>query len=202
MGCLCQNACFLQVLEGLTEVFGRMSAGISGPKLPLWADFSFLKVCLHSLNLFLKRALKDSLGCFLYNRGRKRHINFEHINSFCRPSSPECPWDKLGLSQGQTGLPLCKVRRKPGFVPGTNPLCPGDKPGLSAGHSRGQTRATGPKSLCLCAFFLPDTRPGLKTQSIVKYYAVVCLLRPRLLLHLLNPFWKDRKLVNPGKWNP
>ena len=34
---------FFQDLEGLTEVFGRMSAGISAPKLPLWADFSFLK---------------------------------------------------------------------------------------------------------------------------------------------------------------
>ena len=31
-----------QDLEGLTEVFGRMSAGTSGRKLPLWADFSFL----------------------------------------------------------------------------------------------------------------------------------------------------------------
>ena len=28
--------------EGLTEVFGRMSAGISGQKLPLCAEFSFL----------------------------------------------------------------------------------------------------------------------------------------------------------------
>ena len=34
---------FSQDLEGLTEVFGRMSAGISGQKLPLWAEFSFLK---------------------------------------------------------------------------------------------------------------------------------------------------------------
>ena len=34
---------FFQDLEGLTEVFGRMSAGISGPKLPLWAEFSFLR---------------------------------------------------------------------------------------------------------------------------------------------------------------
>ena len=30
-----------QDLEGLTEVFGRMSAGISGQKLPLWAELSF-----------------------------------------------------------------------------------------------------------------------------------------------------------------
>ena len=40
--CPCQNACFFQDLEGLTEVFGRMSAGTSGRKLPLWADFSLL----------------------------------------------------------------------------------------------------------------------------------------------------------------
>ena len=33
---------FFQDFEGLTEVFGRMSAGISGQKLPVWAEFSFL----------------------------------------------------------------------------------------------------------------------------------------------------------------
>ena len=33
---------FFQDLEGLTEVFGGMSAEMSGPKLPLWAKFSFL----------------------------------------------------------------------------------------------------------------------------------------------------------------
>ena len=32
---------FFQDLEGLTEVFGRTSAGMSSPKLPLWAEFSF-----------------------------------------------------------------------------------------------------------------------------------------------------------------
>ena len=32
-----------QDLEGLTEVFGGMSAGMSCRKLPLWAEFSFLK---------------------------------------------------------------------------------------------------------------------------------------------------------------
>ena len=37
-----QKCLFFQDLEGLTEVFGRMCAGISGPKLPLWAEFSFL----------------------------------------------------------------------------------------------------------------------------------------------------------------
>ena len=33
---------FFPDLEGLTEVFGGMSAGMSGRKLPLWAEFSFL----------------------------------------------------------------------------------------------------------------------------------------------------------------
>ena len=32
---------FFQDLEGLTEVSGRMSAGTSGQKLPLWAELSF-----------------------------------------------------------------------------------------------------------------------------------------------------------------
>ena len=38
-----------------------------------------------------------------------------------------------------------------GFVPGTNPVCPWDNPGVVQ-------RATGPKSLCLIAFFLPGNR--------------------------------------------
>ena len=44
---------FFPHLEGLTEVFGRMSAGTSGRKLPLWADFSFLNVCLSVLALVI-----------------------------------------------------------------------------------------------------------------------------------------------------
>ena len=46
---------FFHDLEGLTEVFGRMSAGMSGRKLPLWADFSFLK---QNLKRFLGELLK------------------------------------------------------------------------------------------------------------------------------------------------
>ena len=46
-----EKCLFFQGLEGLTEVFGRMSEGISGPKLPLWADFSFLISSLSQQNL-------------------------------------------------------------------------------------------------------------------------------------------------------
>ena len=91
---------------------------------------------------------------------RKRRINFFHINFLCRPSSP-------GLSQGQTGfvpgtnpgLPgfQCKIRRKPGFVPGFHRVCPRNKPGVKSPDKPGAVpRPTGQKSLCSCAFFLPD----------------------------------------------
>ena len=53
---------FFQDLEGLTEVFGQMSAGISGQKIPLWAEFSFLTwITLHAktCTLFLRHGLKN-----------------------------------------------------------------------------------------------------------------------------------------------
>ena len=46
---------FFQDLEGLTEVFRRMSAGISGQKLLLWAEFSFLIFILAKLLEFLAK---------------------------------------------------------------------------------------------------------------------------------------------------
>ena len=36
------DSLFVRDLEGLAEVFDRMSAGMSSPKLLLWADSSFL----------------------------------------------------------------------------------------------------------------------------------------------------------------
>ena len=55
---------FFQDLEGLTEVFGRMSAGISGQKLPLWAEFSFLIIVENPniLGNFLLFVGQDQLG--------------------------------------------------------------------------------------------------------------------------------------------
>ena len=44
---------FFQYLEGLTEVFGGKSAGMSGRKLPLWAEFSFLKLFLKMFRAWL-----------------------------------------------------------------------------------------------------------------------------------------------------
>ena len=60
---------------------------------------------------------------------------------FCLTSTWVCPWDKMGF-QGKTG-------RKPGYVPGTNCACRWDKPGVIPAR-------TGPKYVCLCAFFLLD----------------------------------------------
>ena len=58
-GCPRQNACFSRILTTLTEVLGRdirandppMSAGCPSQKLPLWADFSFLKKGLETRGL-------------------------------------------------------------------------------------------------------------------------------------------------------
>ena len=47
-----------------------------------------------------------------------------------------CPRDKPGFA----GLPLCKVRRKPGFVPGFHRVCPRDKPGEIPGTNPGSSR--------------------------------------------------------------
>ena len=84
----------------------------------------------------------------------ERHINVFHIiNSLCRPSAP-------GLSQGQTrvcpgfaGLPLCKIRRKPGFVPGFHRICPKDKPGEIPGQTRGRPKTNLTKKfMFMCPF--------------------------------------------------
>ena len=39
-------------------------------------------------------------------------------------STSVCPRDKPGLSLERTGSPLCKIRKKPQFVPGTDRDCP------------------------------------------------------------------------------
>ena len=61
-----------QDLEGLTEVFGRVSAGISGPKLPLWADFSFLISVHGSQGVFIER------GPFFRGKGASRASQIPH----------------------------------------------------------------------------------------------------------------------------
>ena len=92
------------------------------------------------------------------SRGQKRHINIWHINFFCHHSPPVCPRDNPGLSQGQTGLPLCKIMRKPRFVPGTTWVLSLGQTGFVPGTIEPgvDPSATGPKRLCLCAFFLPE----------------------------------------------
>ena len=101
-------------------------------------------------------------------RAKKVHKLFSHKLSVPPFVPGFVPGTTKGLSQGQYGfarLPLCKIRRKPGFVPGfhrvvpgTNRVCPQDKPGENP-------RPTGQKSLCLCAFFLPERGNQLKRNG-------------------------------------
>ena len=75
--------------------------------------------------------------------------------------------DKLGLSLGQTGLPLCKIRRKPGFVPG----------------------ATRPECLCLCAFFLHELhlfQKSIRETFLQKQFCSEYFCCPPLFLTLMT----------------
>ena len=67
---------FFQGLEGLTEAFGRMSAGISGQKLPLWAEFSFLTLShFRQIFLLLTNSTFEVAGlCFNNIRTGKEHL--------------------------------------------------------------------------------------------------------------------------------
>ena len=87
-------------------------------------------------------------------RGQKGHINIWNINFLCRHSPPVCPRDKPGLSQGQTGLPLCKIRRKPRFVPGTTWVCPWDELGLSQGQTGARPKSNRTKTFMFMCLFL------------------------------------------------
>ena len=68
---------------------------------------------------------------------------------------------KPGWSQGPTGLPQCKIRRKPQlsqgqtrFVPGTDPICPWDKLGFSLGQAGGHRKRNRTKKFMFVCFFL------------------------------------------------
>ena len=103
----------------------------------------------------------------LKQRAKKAHKLLTH-KLFLPPFAPRivpgtnwvCPRDKLVFSQGQAGLPLCKMRRKTGFVPGTKWVCHRDNPGVVP-------IATGSKSSCLCVFFLPDKTENLSSKTVV-----------------------------------
>ena len=73
--------------------------------------------------------------------GELSFCDFSDLTLYAALRPRDCPKGKLGLSLGQTGLPLCKIGGKPGFVPATSPLCPRHKPGLSRGHSRGRPKS-------------------------------------------------------------
>ena len=72
----------------------------------------------------------------------------------CAFSFPEL--GQTRVCRASTQNPLCKIRRKPGFVPGFHRICPRDKPGNPRAKPGVVPRPTGQKSLCLCAFFLPE----------------------------------------------
>ena len=127
-----------QDLEGLTEVFGRMSAGISVQRLPLWAEFSFLTfvVCNKGPGFL---GAKRTTQTFLYK------VFQQPFGSWT--SAPKI----VDVRAENRGRPHQKVRFPAAPVVGRNFLTPGH----SGVRVRNVRRKSGPKSLCLCCFFLP-----------------------------------------------
>ena len=117
------------------------------------------------------------------SQARKRHIN---INFLVRlllghpgnvpGTNRVCPWDKVGLSQGQTQVFFLFYTAEAQFVPGTNPVCPWDIPGTKGGR----------QSLCvksLCAFFVPYWGLEMPLKTVFSRPQNWSQLKPLLLKH-------------------
>ena len=116
-----------------------------------------------------------------------------------------CPWDK----PGEIGLPLCRIRRKPGFVPGFHRVCPRDKPGEIPGTNPGSSQDQPDKKVyvyvpfsCLICFANFEFKWGVANgysisrvaklkgdTNIAAYYSVEAVKmggREELLLRIRN----------------
>ena len=75
---------FFQDLEDLTEVFGGMSAGMSGRKLPLWAEFSFLifgfVTCAKLWAFFSQKFLREKDAVSKSGRHSKDNSTLHYAN--------------------------------------------------------------------------------------------------------------------------
>ena len=83
-------------------------------------------------------------------RAKKAHKLFSHklsvppfVPGIVPGTNWVCPWDK----PGDIRLPLCRIRRKPGFVPGTNPV-------KSPGQARGRPKTNRTKKFMFMCLFL------------------------------------------------
>ena len=141
---------------------------IKGPKHPLQKSyrsyFSRAQIgwVIWRSSIFVHQWYFPKLPFYNESRAKKAHKLFSHklsvppfVPGIVPGTNRVCPRDK----PGEIGLPLCRIRRIPGFVPVFHRICPRDKLGLSLGQIRWKLGPTGQKSLCLCAFFLPEWGP-------------------------------------------
>ena len=108
---------FFQHLEGLSEVFGRMSARISGQKLPLWAEFSFLisgncealDCTERSWSSTTSRARRSKLRWMVSKRSSRRWHTSMNGHSMWPRKNDHCagpmPWVPTSLSSDTKSLP-------------------------------------------------------------------------------------------------
>ena len=78
----------------------------------------------------------------------------------------------------KTGLPLCKLRRKPGFVPGFHRVCPRDKPGVVPGTNPVKTQDQPDKKVYVYVpFSCLSNEPPEFSDAISMMSRLHCLIR-------------------------
>ena len=104
---------------------------------------------------------------FLVEKPQKTTLKKSYRSYFSRPlKTLVCPWDKPGFA----GLPLCKIRRKPGFVPGFHRICPRDKPGEIPGTNPGSSQDQPDKKVYVYVPFSCLTQDLLDTKIVSRNY--------------------------------
>ena len=116
------------------------------------------RTLLHQINSWQFSWCKVSASKPYGHSKRRRHTNsLTHklsmppfVPGFVPGTNWVCPWDKPGFA----GLPLCKIRRKPGFVPGFTGLVAGTNPVKSPGQTRGRPKTNRTKKFMFMCLFL------------------------------------------------
>ena len=130
-----QCSCRKQLLRGIFNALAGIE--VTGNEIPLGTR------------------LLHTFFCFGDFSGKKKAHKHKLFDPVALGTPRECPWDRPGLSPGQSGFVpgtnpgfLLIYTAEAQFVPGTHPVCPWDIPGTKGGR----------KSLCvksLCASFVP-----------------------------------------------
>ena len=163
-----------------------------------------------------RRTKEDKRGQDGTFQASKRHININFLVRLLLGRPRDCPWDKPGLSLGQTHF---VPGIKPGFLlilHNGSPVCPRDKPSLSLRQSRGRRAA---EKVYVLKVYVPFSlanisgqigkRPHLASTATLIFLSLLflnsllfALARNSLTFLIDFPFFPKDFRGSPGKKNP